>query len=66
MVPKVWISSDEDTNQMEVSLREVEGAVMVEMNASLYRQIEAANKKYGVFQKLLRKWHKEKPGRRIS
>lgn len=65
-MPKVWIIQDEDTDQMSVSLTETENAVPVDMNASLYRQIVAANKKYGVFQSLLRKWHKSKPGRRIT
>jgi hypothetical protein len=65
-MPKVWIIHDEETDQMLVSLNEVDGAVPVDMNASLYRQIVAADKKYGVFQKLLRKAHKSKLGRRIT
>lgn len=65
-MPKVWITHDEETDQMSASLNETDNAVPVDMNASLYRQIVAANKKYGVFQKVLRKAHKSKPGRRIT
>lgn len=62
-MPRVWIRFDTANNLMSVSDVECWDGVPVEMNASLYRQIQSAVKKFWEFQDLLGKWYLEKPGR---
>ncbi len=56
-LPKLWIVPGD--GEMQVYETEQEDGTPVEMNASLYRQIKAANKKYYKFQILLMDFYNE-------
>lgn len=49
-MPKVFIKYDTDTGLLSASPEESWDGVAVEMNNSLYRQIQAANKNFWKFQ----------------
>lgn len=61
-MPKVWLTWDHRYSEWvmwdDKPLSE-EDVVEVEMNASLYRQIRAAEKKYDKFQDILEKFYAE-------
>lgn len=65
-MPKVWLCEWPD-GEMYISLTkpldtyngEPIGAVQVEMNNSLFRQIQAAETKYHKFQAAMEKWFEE-------
>jgi len=57
-LPKVWLIPHVDGN-IVMSPHEHPDGMAVDMNASLYRQIVAANKQYVKFQRLLDKFYME-------
>lgn len=60
-MPKVWLAEQSDgTYICQVSEpRWCERRVQVEMNNSLYRQIQAAERRYESFQKAMEHWLSE-------
>lgn len=58
-MPKVWLSFNTDSGEMEILNEEAWHGVPVEMNNSLYRQIRAAEKKHHAFQAKLSQWYIE-------
>jgi hypothetical protein len=56
-VPRVWITLYD--YGFEISDKETDEGLAVDMNASLFRQIVAANKKYEKFQHILDKFWNE-------
>lgn len=49
-MPRVWLYYGENDAILRTSLEPVESGVEVELNASKYRQIKAAEKKFWSFQ----------------
>ena len=58
-MPKVWLSFNTDTGEIDILNEEAWHGVPVEMNNSLYRQIRAAEKKHHTFQQKLSGWYNE-------
>ena len=63
-MPRVWLYQEVDyfhgdVLRTEMHLEEVPNSKPVEINASLFRQILAANKKYDKFQGILDKFYVE-------
>lgn len=56
-MPKVWLSFNTDTGEIDILNEEAWHGVPVEMNNSLYRQIRAAERKHNAFQEKLSKWY---------
>ena len=62
-MPRVWIVWDGDYSEFSVTNVEPEegtpDVMVVDMNASLFRQIVAASKKYDKFQGIMQKFYRE-------
>lgn len=67
-MPKLWLAYSEEDDYYFVSLREPSDLcqkVQVEMNNSLYRQIQAAETRYEKFQAAMEHWMDEAEAGRL-